>query len=91
MKYYIAAFLIVSIIPSYADCTGCSSNNPNIIFNTEPYYKPQPSFTIYDNREIFRMSPGACLRGPLYFLDRDGKKLFELKEGVYFPTSCNTK
>lgn len=43
------------------------------------------------SRETFAMQPGACLRGPLYFLGRDGKRVFELDAGVEFPADCGKR
>ena len=38
--------------------------------------------------EIFRMEPGACLRGPLVFHQADGKEQFRLGDGIEYPTGC---
>ena len=67
-----------------ADCTGCSSSSP---IGTLTFTRPD--FRIQESREIFRMAADACLRGPLYFLDREGKKMFELQAGVDYPTGCS--
>lgn len=40
-------------------------------------------------REIFAMSPGACLRGPLFIKNDKGENVFELAGGADFPAGCS--
>lgn len=42
-------------------------------------------------RESFRLLAGGCLRGPLYFTDEQGAKIFELALDAYYPTGCGAK
>lgn len=39
--------------------------------------------------EIFRLSPGGCLRGPLEFKDEAGRAKFALGAGNDYPSGCS--
>lgn len=41
-----------------------------------------------DDAKIFDMDENACLRGGLTFYELDGKVIFDLKPGVYYPAGC---
>lgn len=43
------------------------------------------------SREIFVLGHRGCLRGPLYIKNDEGKKIFELADGAYYPLGCNRK
>lgn len=38
--------------------------------------------------KVFDMDEQACLRGGLTFYDLDGKVIFDLKDGEYYPQGC---
>lgn len=42
-------------------------------------------------QEIFRMSPGACLRGPLAFFRQNGEVIFRLEKDIEYPIGCGDK
>lgn len=41
--------------------------------------------------EIFRMSEGACLKGPLVINDGKGNEKFRLERDIDYPTGCSKK
>lgn len=45
---------------------------------------------IRDNamREVMRVGPGGCLRGPLVVYGSDGDAIFELKPAMQYPEWC---
>ena len=50
---------------------------PLVVFSGNDYAK-----------ELFRLEPGGCLRGPLVFRGDDGRDMFRLDAGATYPTGC---
>lgn len=42
-------------------------------------------------KQVFQMGSGACLRGPLWFKDDGGRIIFQLADGIEYPTGCGRK
>ena len=57
----------------------------------QPHRKTTNEVTIVGSPgdpKVFDMDEQACLRGGLTFYDLDGKVIFDLKDGQYYPQGC---
>lgn len=40
-------------------------------------------------KEVFRMGPGACVKGPMTVYDANGNPLFSVPAGTDYPAGCS--